>query len=441
MGDLFPMRMGRVRFFGLGFGLSILKMALDWGVFRIFGQSWSPLIYIHPVRAPLFHPASGGWGLWFALWAVAIPFLAAGAILTLARLRDADLPASLLGFFFVPFANLLFFLVVSLVPGREPHVHEPLRARPVSGTTAFWVAAMGGAIMFLGIMAVSVGMLKEYGMALFLGAPFLSGLTVARLLARLGPGAKPAYRAAGAALIAAALATAVMIAFALEGLVCILMASPLVAILALLGAIIGSLSYTLPRGATAGSFALLPLLMLMDRSAAPPPMRAVTSEIIVNAPPDKVWNEVIAFPPLPPAREWIFKAGVADPLRAEIQGSGVGAVRHCIFSTGAFVEPVTVWEPGRRLAFSVASQPDVLRELTLWAGPRPPHLDDYLLCRSGEFILEPLPGGRTHLIGRTYYQLQMGPQAYWGLWSDAFIHRIHLRVLRHVAAVAEGGHD
>lgn len=441
MRSLFPERIGRLPFFALGAGLSVFKFALDWGVFALNGRHWTPLIYIHPVKAPLFHPAAGGWSLWFALWAVAVPFLVIGAALTLARLRDAALPQGLVAFFFVPFANLLFFATMSLVPGREParvdaRVEGRLEAHPVSGPTAFWVAATGGAVLFLGIMAVSIGAMGDYGLALFLGAPFLSGLAVARLLARLGPGPRPAYRAIGASLVAAALATAVMIAFAQEGLVCILMAAPLVVILAFLGAVVGSLAFQPPRAAVAGCFALLPMLAVMDHTV-PVPERVVASEVVVNASPEAVWKQVIAFPPLPPTREWLFRAGVANPLRAEIKGSGVGAVRHCIFSTGAFVEPVTVWEPGRRLAFSVAAQPDVLRELTLWAGPRPPHLDDYLSCSRGEFILEPLPGGRTRLTGRTYYSLKMGPEAYWGLWSDAFIHRIHMRVLNHVAALAE----
>ena len=439
MKELFTTRMGRARFLSWGLGLSLLKAALDWCVFRIFGQDWSPLIYVHPARAPLFHPAAGGWGLWFALWAVAVPFLAFGTLLTLARLRDAALPESLVAFFFVPFANLVFFAAAAVAPSRPGLAHRasPSKASSVSERTAFWFSAAGGAVVFLGLMAASIGLLSEYGMALFIGAPFLSGLVVARLLAKLGPGRNPAYRAVGASMLAAAISTAVLVAFAQEGLVCILMAAPLVAALAFLGAVIGSLGFLPPRAAVAGCFALLPLMAWFDGSAAPPE-RVVASEVIVQASPDAVWNEVIAFPPLPPAKEWIFRAGVATPLRAEIEGSGAGAVRRCIFSTGPFVEPVTDWEPGKRLAFSVRTQPDVLRELTLWAGPRPPHLDDYLKCTKGEFVLEPLPGGRTRLIGRTYYQLRMGPQAYWGLWSDAFIHRIHLRVLNHVAALSEG---
>jgi hypothetical protein len=31
----------------------------------------------------------------------------------------------------------------------------------------------------------------------------------------------------------------------------------------------------------------------------------------------------------------------------------------------------------------------------------------------------------------------MWPQAYWGLWSDALIRKIHGRVLRHIGRVAE----
>lgn len=428
-------RLGRVPFLASGLGLSLVKMSADWCAFRLSGQPWSPLIYLHPVRAPLFHPAASGWGLWFTLWVIAVPFLLTGSWLTLRRLRDSALPPGLLVLFFVPFANLLFFLTMSLVPGRAeaPAGGRGAAPHPVPPATAFWVAATGGAVVFLGLMAVSIGLLGAYGITLFLGAPFLSGLATARLLARLGPGRKPALQAMGAALTATALATGVMIAFALEGLVCILMAGPIVVTLALAGAALGSLTYRPLRPVAAGCFSALPILLLADGAAGEPDLRVVTSDVVIAAEPDAVWNQVIAFPPLPPAREWLFRAGVAAPLRAEIGGSGVGAVRRCLFSTGAFVEPVTVWNPGRELSFSVAAQPDVLRELTLWAGPRPPHLDDYLQCVKGQFVLEALPGGRTRLTGRTWYRLRMGPEPYWRLWSDAFIHRIHLRVLEHIA--------
>jgi hypothetical protein len=78
-----------------------------------------------------------------------------------------------------------------------------------------------------------------------------------------------------------------------------------------------------------------------------------------------------------------------------------------------------------------------MREWTWYEGPRPPHLDGYLRSTRGQFVLESLPGGRTRLIGRTWYTLRMSPEPYWRLWSDRIIHTIHMRVLDHVARLSE----
>lgn len=183
---------------------------------------------------------------------------------------------------------------------------------------------------------------------------------------------------------------------------------------------------------------VLPALMGLEASTAPPPaVRPVTTSIVVDAPPPAVWKRVIAFPSLDPPREALFRAGIAYPVGASIDGSGVGAVRRCVFSTGAFVDPITVWDAPRRLAFSVAEQPASLEELSPWGEVRPPHLDGFLRSRRGEFRLEPLPGGRTRLTGTTWYENRMWPASYWRAWSDEIMHAIHRRVLEHVARTAE----
>jgi hypothetical protein len=166
-------------------------------------------------------------------------------------------------------------------------------------------------------------------------------------------------------------------------------------------------------------------------------VREVRTAIEVDAPPETVWRHVIAFPPLPAPTELVFRAGIAYPLRAEIVGEGVGAVRHCVFSTGAFVEPITRWEPGRRLSFDVVSQPAPLTEWSPYRSITPPHLDGWLVSRRGEFRLVPLPGGRTRLEGSTWYEMRLEPLGYWSVFGDWLIGRIHRRVLAHVAAQAE----
>src|SRR5262249_22611715 len=69
------------------------------------------------------------------------------------------------------------------------------------------------------------------------------------------------------------------------------------------------------------------------------------------------------------------------------------------------------------------------------AGPPPRRLP--ARARRGGPRLEPLPGGRTRLVGRTRYELRVFPAAYWGLWSDALIHAIHARVLEHIERVTD----
>jgi len=92
----------------------------------------------------------------------------------------------------------------------------------------------------------------------------------------------------------------------------------------------------------------------MEHLAVPvPPVYEVRSTIDIQAPPQRVWKQVVAFTEIPPPKEWMFRAGIAYPIRAELLGNGPGAERHCVFSTGAFVEPIEVWDEPRRLKFSV----------------------------------------------------------------------------------------
>jgi hypothetical protein len=120
-------------------------------------------------------------------------------------------------------------------------------------------------------------------------------------------------------------------------------------------------------------------------------------------------------------------------------GATVGAMRRCEFSTGAFFEPITAWEPPARLAFDVRAQPLPMEEWSFYAKLRPPHLERSFRSLRGEFRLVALPGGRTRLEGRTWYALELAPAPYWRAWCDWIVHRIHARVLAHIARESTGG--
>jgi uncharacterized protein YndB with AHSA1/START domain len=216
------------------------------------------------------------------------------------------------------------------------------------------------------------------------------------------------------------------------------MALPLAIPLGMLGAMLGEAIAKERRASSpveaALLFLVLPLSGAIEARLQNPPLREVLTSIEIDAPPAQVWPHVLGFTDIDEPPQWFFRLGIAYPVRARLAGKGVGAVRHCEFSTGAFVEPITAWEEPRRLAFDVERQPPPMHEWSPYRHVHAQHLLDTLRSRRGEFRLVPLSGGRTRLEGRTFYQLSMEPQPYWSFFSDLLIHRIHQRVLAHIAA-------
>jgi hypothetical protein len=178
--------------------------------------------------------------------------------------------------------------------------------------------------------------------------------------------------------------------------------------------------------------------MAVQSTAQPQPaLFAVTTTMEIQAPAQIVWKNVVSFSELPPPDEIMFRVGIAHPTRAEIRGTGVGAVRHCMFSTGAFVEPITVWDEPNLLRFSVEQNPAPMEEWSIYEKVHPPHLEDFFLSQQGEFRLLPISQNKTLVKGTTWYHHNLWPESYWKVWSDFVIHTIHRRVLRHIKDLSE----
>lgn len=382
---------------------------------------------------------------------LAMPFLWIGLAMTVRRLRDAGQPVWVVVLFFVPVVNVLFFLALCALPPKERAVTA--EAAPWPGPRALDRIVprdkAGSAILaivltsLIGLIFLLMGtvVLRTYGWSLFVALPFCLGLFSVLLYSYHAP------RSFGSCMQVSLLPVGILglaiIAVAMEGLICVLMAAPLALVLAALG---GMLGYHIQanhwRASSPSMLAMVllvvPALFGMERAAAlQPPAFAVRTSIEVKASQEAVWQQVVAFTEIPPPTELLFRAGVAYPIRAEISGRGPGAIRRCIFSTGPFVEPIEVWDEPRLLKFGVTENPAPLNELTPYGHIDPPHLHGYFVSQEGQFVLTPLPGGGTRLEGTTWYRDAMWPAAYWHLWSDYIIHRIHLRVLNHIRERAE----
>ncbi len=272
-----------------------------------------------------------------------------------------------------------------------------------------------------------------YGLTLFLVFPFVLGAVTVWI-------AKPRTggRAALWGLAASFAAIGVSVLIGMEGLGCLIMFMPLALPLGALG---GCMAFHAARSGIgargAGMLLLIPPASLTWDAKAHPPLYEVRSAIEIAAPAERVWSHVVTFSDLPEPAEWYFHTGLAYPQRARIEGSGGGAIRYCEFSTGAFVEPIETWDEPRLLAFRVTDNPPPMREWSPYATVTPKHLHGYLISKRGQFRLTPLAGNRTLLEGTTWYQHGLWPAPYWRWWSDAIIHRIHLRVLRHIQTLAE----
>lgn len=277
----------------------------------------------------------------------------------------------------------------------------------------------------------------EYGIALFILTPFLIGFCSTFLYGYKNKTTKS--KAIWIGFTTLLICTLALIAFAIEGLICIIMAAPIGILLTWVGSLIG---YSLLKKSISTTpsillilIGIIPLTSFVENKIKPE-LTSVTTSIIINAKPNKVWENVIEFPELDEPTELIFKSGIAYPINAKIIGSGIGSVRHCNFTTGSFVEPVTVWNEGKLLKFDVLEQPAPMKELSFWDIDAP-HLHDYFVSKKGQFKLTELKNGKTLLEGTTWYYHNIKPAFYWKIWSDLIIHKIHNRVLIHIKKNSE----
>lgn len=432
-----------------GLALMVLKYGVEALLIWMFvARVYWPWDFVNPLVSARTELLAGGptWLGWF-LFFWSLPFVWVALSMSVRRAADAGGPPWVGLLVLVPLVNLVFMVVMCFLPSAQGDNWSPTRSEKgpddfdfeAAGAGLFALALSLGLLVGAGMIGLSVLLMQSYGGSLFMGAPLMMGVTSAYILNRRAPQGYGVSVGLGAGVILAGCAA--LLLFALEGFICIVMAMPIMVPLGAIGGLLGKAIADATRRSgyeLMATIGVLPVLMLAETFVNDTPEYAVTTTVEIDAPPEVVWQNVIAFPELPPAEEWYFRAGIAAPQRARIEGTGVGAIRYCEFTTGVFVEPITHWEPGRRLAFHVTEQPAPMFELSPYRHVHPPHLHGYLRSNRGEFLLVELPDGRTRLQGTTWYEFEMFPQAYWTLWSHDLIHRIHLRVLNHVKREAEG---
>jgi hypothetical protein len=216
--------------------------------------------------------------------------------------------------------------------------------------------------------------------------------------------------------------------FLKEGVICLLIVSPLILVFTITGALLARMVYNRKNNTLNSSLAGLALLVLLaDTFSSHKNLQLVSDTLIVNAPIEKVWPHVVEYKPITLKENyWLFQMGMPSPLQSTVDGYESGAGRKCIFSNGyVFDEKIVVYKPNDELTFDIISQ------------PHDPEIMGHIDIVRGQFILKDNGDGTTTVIGNSWYKLYVFPGWYFNIWSESITRNVHLRVMEHIKLLSE----
>lgn len=231
-----------------------------------------------------------------------------------------------------------------------------------------------------------------------------------------------------------------------EGVICLLMLSPIWLGFGLCGAFL--LRFLRKRPAQPGvvhsSLLLLPLMSGIVESQIPVPHENVTliREIVIHATPEEIWPFLVSNANI---REdegrWTFAqniVGIPRPRATVLKGEGVGAVRTAYWGDKInFDEKITQWQPGRVLGWSFSFNNTSLQDYT------DKHISpdgEFLKIDSGDYRMTRLSPDTTLLELRTNYIAKTHVNIYAKLWGKILLGDIQNNVLAIIKHRAEAKH-
>lgn len=402
-----------------------------------------PWFWFTPLRAIVFAQQALPQAVLLAAMAVTVLIDWLLVVLAFRRARQARGHAGLAALVVAPGLQVLVILWLSLARPRAqaPDAPEPEASatdRRSAATAAAAAGMLAGAALSVGAVAFSTLVLHLYGYGLFVASPFVIGLTTAYIANRRGD--VGGNRTLFLVLCGLGLGGLALLGLAFEGVICLVIASPLIAAMGVVGGLLGralARQGTRRRGGSLMSVAVVPLLMIAEVALPPKAGFENVASVEVAAPPAAVWDAIVHMGPIPDAPPAPFRWGLAYPMRGEILGDGVGAIRRGVFSTGVAYEKVTEWEPERKLSFIVLSDPPTMREFSPYQHVNAPHQIGYFKTLDARFTITPLADGRTRLSLATRHELDLEPALYWTPFAVWATQANKARVLRHFRQQAE----
>ncbi len=216
--------------------------------------------------------------------------------------------------------------------------------------------------------------------------------------------------------------------FLKEGIICLIIVSPVIFGCIVSGAFIGKVMFRRKNNTLNSSIiGILLVIFSADLFSKHQYTNKVTDTIIINAPINKVWQYVVEYAPITEKENyWLFQVGMPSPIQSTVDGHCVGAGRKCIFSNGyTFDEKMIVYKPNQELTFDITNQ------------PRDPEIMGHIDILRGQFILKDNGNGTTTVTGNSWYKLYVFPVWYFDIWAESITRNVHLRVMEHIKTLSE----
>ncbi len=284
-------------------------------------------------------------------------------------------------------------------------------------------AISGTAIGLAGFLFLTSRQGYSMGVSLFLLVPFVAGFSIA-LIAR-----KPKSSVVAASLLSVIASLVLLIALGREGILCAILAFPIIVVGLAVGTVIGLLvrkvliKHDWSQPTTMGIVLMIaPTVIFAGERIERPMLVHTRTEVIqttveVNDPPETVWARILSIDTVQANKPILMYIGLPVPQRRIMQGRGIGATRACYFNVGYIEETVTEWNPPYYLRLSI--------DRTHMPGRH------WLGFESAEYRLQP-NGRNTRLTRTTTVSSDLHPSWYWRRFERLGVESEHNYILRDI---------
>lgn len=285
------------------------------------------------------------------------------------------------------------------------------RPRPRRSILYGSLVGIGTAVVGAILITQFTGQSSPYGLALFIAVPVATGLLTSHF-------AGPFSTVLLATFLSFGFCSFGLIFTGFEGMVCMLMATPLILVGAAIGATVGWLLRKFINSRTTLLFFLLiglPAIFGAGRVEQsffdPNRVEEISSTYVVQTSPDKAWESLIAVDQILGGKPFLLKIGLPVPMRCTLEGSGVGAKRTCHFDSGFIEEEIITWQPPNYVEMKIVRSTLPGRH--------------WLSFETASYRIEPLTLNETRITRTTTIASKLRPAWYWTFFERMGIEAEH----------------